>query len=128
MMMVMMKRHLVQQRRVQIEFRDQGRYYLIDRQDLLLTLAPSPGPIIERWGYPNIKKKFNLGLSHLLGGKIMRVLYLNRRMNTIGMSELLEFAECFRHYEFHCMIRATGRYIEVLIQDFYIAYKGKMQR
>lgn len=39
---------------------------------------------------------FTIDLSQLENGKFKRVLYEDRRMTTIGMDELLEFAEYFK--------------------------------
>lgn len=70
---------------------------------------------------------FNLGLSHLWGGEIRRVLYSERKITTIGMAELPEFVESFRNYGFNYMMRAPGKYSEVLIHEFYAKYKELQQ-
>lgn len=49
-------------------------------------------------------------------------------MNTIGMSTLSNFEECFRSCGFGWMMRVSKRYCKVLDHDFYTAYKGKLQR
>ncbi|KAF3671307.1 hypothetical protein FXO38_06638 [Capsicum annuum] len=61
-------------------------------------------------------------------GKIIKVLYLERLMTTMGMVELPIFKERFRKYGFGWMIRASGRYSEVLFCKFYTAYKGELMR
>lgn len=47
---------------------------------------------------------------------------------TTRIDEVPEFTEHFRKYGFDWMIRAPGRYIEVLVLEFYKAYKCKLIR
>lgn len=46
-------------------------------------------------------------------------------MATTEMAELPELAEQFRTYGFEWMMREPRQYSEVLVREFYVAYKGK---
>lgn len=49
-------------------------------------------------------------------------------MTTIRISELPRFEEQFRQYGFEWITRAPEKYSLVLVQEFYAAYKGELQR
>lgn len=88
---------------------------LMPRKDPPLVLAPILVLVVEQWGYPGMHAIFTMGLSQLLNRKIKRMLYEEQRMMTTRMDELHNFTECFRLYEFNKMLRAPGKYSEVLI-------------
>lgn len=49
-------------------------------------------------------------------------------MMTTGIDELPEFVEHFRLYGFDGMMRALGKYSEVLFYEFYAIFKGELMR
>lgn len=50
------------------------------------------------------------------------------RLTTTGMIELLRFKAYFKQYGFKWMTRAPKKYSEVLVREFYAAYKNELKR
>lgn len=69
-------------------FREEVDATPINRQDLPLYLTPAPGPTIIWWGHSSMQNTYNDGLSRLQNRRIKRILYLERRLTTIGITEL----------------------------------------
>lgn len=54
-------------------------------------------------------------MHRLYGGKIKWILYLERRLTTIGMIEIPKFEEHFKQYGFEWMMRVPEKYSEALV-------------
>lgn len=86
-------------------------------------------PIIEWWGNPGMQDTYNDMISiNPFTGKIMRGIYLKRRLTTIGMFEMCEYESIFHQYRFQWMTSETGNISPALVQKFYAAYKRELKR
>lgn len=62
-----------------------------------------------------MKDLYNDGLSRFLNGIIKWNLYLERRLTSTGMSDLIRLEMRFRQYKFQLMVTMPGKYSLALV-------------